>query len=233
MLAISQSGASPDLLAALEAFPPPARWALTNVDGSPLEDAAAARIPMGAGPEESVAATKSFACSLLQIQALARALAGKAAPDPARAAEAAAAGLAAPLDLAPLAEAASAYVIGRGVTLCLAQEAADQAQGALRPARRGDQRGRGDARAQGPGGPAAAGAGPGGGRSRRPGGRRPARPSPSSAARSRWRGRWRRDGFCGLLRLLGGLYPAVRELALARGLDPDRPRALTKVTKTS
>nr|MBF2758860.1 SIS domain-containing protein [Ectothiorhodospiraceae bacterium AqS1] len=41
------------------------------------------------------------------------------------------------------------------------------------------------------------------------------------------------DGFFGLLRLLGSLYPAAAALAVARGLDPDRPRALTKVTKTS
>ncbi|MBF2734979.1 MAG: SIS domain-containing protein, partial [Betaproteobacteria bacterium AqS2] len=86
VLAISQSGASPDLRAAVEAFAPPTRWALTNAAGSPLEEAAAIRIPMGAGPEESVAATKSFACSLLQLQALARALAGAAAPDPTAAA---------------------------------------------------------------------------------------------------------------------------------------------------
>lgn len=232
VLAISQSGASPDLRAALEAFPPRTRWALTNADGSPLEEAAAARVPIGAGAEESVAATKSFACSLLQIQALARALAGAAAPDPAQAAAAAAAGLAAPMDLAPLAEAASAYVIGRGATLCLAQEAAIKLKelcGLHAEAISAAEVMHGPKALAGRRLPVLGlAAGEAGGRVEAACAALGELGSPVALMRAPGE-----DGFGGLLRLLGALYPAVAAMARARGMDPDQPRALTKVTKTS
>lgn len=68
-LAISQSGQSPDLLLSAKA----ARQAgalvvsIVNATPSPLGDESSATLPILAGPEESVAATKSYIGSLLAI----------------------------------------------------------------------------------------------------------------------------------------------------------------------
>ena len=65
-IAVSQSGRSPDIVALAKA----ARdgggetIALVNVEGSPLADAASAAVALQAGPERSVAATKSFIASV-------------------------------------------------------------------------------------------------------------------------------------------------------------------------
>lgn len=69
MLAISQSGASPDLLAAVRrARSAGARIvALVNAETSPLAQLADDLIPLHAGPERSVAATKSWIASLAAI----------------------------------------------------------------------------------------------------------------------------------------------------------------------
>src|ERR1700757_1470413 len=66
MLAISQSGASPDLLAAVgSARAAGARIVvLVNAEGSALAELADDLIPLGAGAERSVAATKSYIASL-------------------------------------------------------------------------------------------------------------------------------------------------------------------------
>jgi glucosamine--fructose-6-phosphate aminotransferase (isomerizing) len=129
-LAISQSGASPDLLASVEnARSAGARViALVNVPDSPLARAADHTIPLCAAPETSVAATKSYIASLAAIihlvaswtrdQQLLDALAD--APDLlAQAWE---------LDWSIAAQrlraASSLYVIGRGLGLAVAQEAA-------------------------------------------------------------------------------------------------------------
>ena len=68
-LAISQSGKSPDLIAAASAAKAGGAFviALVNVEGSPLSDVADLTIPLRAGPEVSVAATKSFIASLTAI----------------------------------------------------------------------------------------------------------------------------------------------------------------------
>ncbi|HEY8572306.1 MAG TPA: SIS domain-containing protein [Phenylobacterium sp.] len=68
-LAISQSGASPDLLATAEAARDAGAKlvALVNAAGSPLAAMADAELPLWAGPELSVAATKSFLASLAVI----------------------------------------------------------------------------------------------------------------------------------------------------------------------
>lgn len=68
-VAISQSGASPDLLRNAEAARSAGAHvvALVNVDKSPLADIADTVIPLRAGPERSVAATKSFIGSLTAI----------------------------------------------------------------------------------------------------------------------------------------------------------------------
>lgn len=71
-LAISQSGRSPDLLASALAWRDRgARLvALVNDETSPLAQAADVLIPLSAGPERSVAATKSFIAALAAQAAL-------------------------------------------------------------------------------------------------------------------------------------------------------------------
>ena len=61
-VAVSQSGRSPDLLALFEATRTAgaAGIALVNVEDAPLAEMADAFVPLRAGPERSVAATKSF-----------------------------------------------------------------------------------------------------------------------------------------------------------------------------
>jgi len=68
-LAISQSGKSPDLVAAATAAKAGGAFviALVNVENSPLAGVADLTIPLRAGPELSVAATKSFITSLTAI----------------------------------------------------------------------------------------------------------------------------------------------------------------------
>ncbi|MCW4471604.1 SIS domain-containing protein [Xanthomonas sp. H13-6] len=66
---ISQSGKSPDLLRNAEAAKAAGARvvALVNVEDSPLAQLAETVIPLGAGPERSVAATKSYLASLAAI----------------------------------------------------------------------------------------------------------------------------------------------------------------------
>ena len=68
-LAISQSGKSPDLVAAASTARAGGAFviALVNAEGSPLAEVADITIPLRAGPELSVAATKSFITSLTAI----------------------------------------------------------------------------------------------------------------------------------------------------------------------
>jgi len=81
LIAISQSGRSPDLLAAAE----DARRqgavviAVVNDIASPLADLAEIVIPVHAGAETSVAATKSFVCTLVALTHLAAEWSGDAA----------------------------------------------------------------------------------------------------------------------------------------------------------
>jgi len=127
---ISQSGKSPDLLRNAEAAKAAGARvvALVNVEDSPLAQLADTVIPLGAGPERSVAATKSYLASLaaiLQLGAVWK-------QDPA---------LLAALDALPgalrqawqadwrtltdgLVEARNLFVLGRGLGLAAAQEAA-------------------------------------------------------------------------------------------------------------
>lgn len=71
-LAISQSGKSPDIVALLAAARAGGAEtiAVGNVEGSPLLEAAAWRLPLHAGPERSVAATKSFVTSVVAALAI-------------------------------------------------------------------------------------------------------------------------------------------------------------------
>jgi len=129
-VAISQSGASPDLVAtARGARDAGARVvALVNAPDSALANAAHYALPLWAGEERSVAATKSYIASLAALAHLAAAWTEDRA-------------LGAALDAAPrdlerawqldwspfvrrLASASDLYVIARGVGLGVAQEAA-------------------------------------------------------------------------------------------------------------
>jgi glutamine---fructose-6-phosphate transaminase (isomerizing) len=129
-IAISQSGKSPDLLASAKNARECGAFvlALCNTPGAPLGNVAHYTIPLHAGPEMSVAATKSFLATLaalihlvaewreepMLIDAL------SIAPSQLKRAFA--------LDwsgaLEPLREATNLFVIGRGYGLGVAQEAA-------------------------------------------------------------------------------------------------------------
>src|SRR5688572_14808222 len=67
--AVSQSGRSPDLLHLAQAARSSGALtvALVNDTESPLADICEVTLPLSAGPERSVAATKSFICSLAAI----------------------------------------------------------------------------------------------------------------------------------------------------------------------
>jgi len=127
---ISQSGRSPDILAfqaeAKRAGIP--TLAVTNTEDSPLAREADLCLPLCAGPERSVAATKTFIASAAMAAALVAACGGDA-----RFAQAVEK-LPEDLDRAlairwsemeeAFAPATSAYVLGRGPSLPMAQEAA-------------------------------------------------------------------------------------------------------------
>jgi glucosamine--fructose-6-phosphate aminotransferase (isomerizing) len=128
VLVISQSGASPDLVATAEAARRNGAFvlALVNVEDSPLAQLADLTLPLAAGEETSVAATKTYLASLAVISQLV----AEWADDPAL--RGAVHGLPAALErawsldwsaaLEPLRAAGSAYVVARGVGLGVAQE---------------------------------------------------------------------------------------------------------------
>ena len=129
-IAISQSGRSPDLLTAVKAHKAAGAHvvALVNDESSPLAKLADTLLPLCAGPEKSVAATKSYIASLAGLAAIAAYWAGDDAlrdaldglPDQLEAAFG--------LDWSPalpaLVSARNLFVIGRGYGLAAAQEAA-------------------------------------------------------------------------------------------------------------
>jgi glucosamine--fructose-6-phosphate aminotransferase (isomerizing) len=129
-VAISQSGRSPDLLASVASQKSAGAYvvALVNDETSPLADQADVTLHLSAGPERSVAATKSYITSLAGLAALAAAWTGDAALGNAvhglpgqlpRAFE---------LDwtaaIGALRNTRNLFVIGRGLTFAVAQEAA-------------------------------------------------------------------------------------------------------------
>lgn len=129
-LAISQSGRSPDLVASASAARSAGALvvALVNEPSSPLGDASGMSLPILAGPEQSVAATKSYIGTLL---ALARLVAEWSGNEPLREALDASPDMlsrAWELDWGAAAEALGVarnmFVIGRGSTFGIAQEAA-------------------------------------------------------------------------------------------------------------
>ena len=129
-LAISQSGRSPDLLATVEALKLGGAWvlALVNDASSPLAQLADEVLALGAGTETSVAATKSYIASLFAVAAVVAEWTGDEAmrselgqaPDLLR--EAWQADWSAVAE--QLVDASSMYVVGRGLGLGIAQEAA-------------------------------------------------------------------------------------------------------------
>ena len=129
-LAISQSGMSHDLIASAELAR--AAGALTvaivNDTTSPLASACEWVLPMAAGPELSVSATKTFIAALAALLRLAARWTDNGLLQSAieRLPErlAAAADLDWSAALAPLAETSQLAVIGRGPTLAIAREAA-------------------------------------------------------------------------------------------------------------
>jgi glucosamine--fructose-6-phosphate aminotransferase (isomerizing) len=129
-LAISQSGKSEDLVesAAMARDAGALTVALVNTPQSPLASACDVVLPMGAGAELSVAATKSFVASLAALLHLTALWAAdgrlRSAVDrlPERVAAAGELDWSAALDV--LAPAASLIAIGRGPTLAIACEAA-------------------------------------------------------------------------------------------------------------
>lgn len=76
VIGISQSGRSPDIVSVLvEARRQDAlTLAVTNAPASPLADAASEIVDLGAGPEKSVAATKTYTAELAAVAVLAAAL---------------------------------------------------------------------------------------------------------------------------------------------------------------
>ncbi|CAB3784511.1 Glutamine--fructose-6-phosphate aminotransferase [isomerizing] [Paraburkholderia caffeinitolerans] len=129
-LAFSQSGRSPDLVATMRALHDAGALtaAMVNVAGSPLADAAGAELPLLAGPELSVAATKSYIAMLAMsaqlvafwqrdaelldaVRALPEALDCAGALDWSKAVD-------------ELRDVSQMIVIGRGPGLAIAQEAA-------------------------------------------------------------------------------------------------------------
>ncbi|MBO0872446.1 MAG: SIS domain-containing protein [Pseudonocardia sp.] len=76
LIAISQSGGSPDLVRSLEVGRAQGALtvAVTNNPGSPLDEVAELGIPVQAGPERSVAATKSYTAELLTLYLLTESL---------------------------------------------------------------------------------------------------------------------------------------------------------------
>jgi glutamine---fructose-6-phosphate transaminase (isomerizing) len=76
VLAISQSGASPDIVAVVDAARNQGAptVALTNDPASPLADRADWTLDLSAGPELAIAATKTYTASLLAVAALSAAL---------------------------------------------------------------------------------------------------------------------------------------------------------------
>jgi glucosamine--fructose-6-phosphate aminotransferase (isomerizing) len=248
-LAISQSGRSDDLVetAAMARQAGALTVALVNEADSPLAAACDTVLPLGAGAERSVAATKSFVASLTALLSLAAAWGGNDALD--RALERLPRRLADAGDLdwggavTAFAAADSLIAIGRGPTLAIAREAAlklkevcnlhaeafsgaeflhgpvalverdfpmlmltanDEAGAGLRRLA-ADLRGKGAALLATEPGPARTG-------------RLPALPPDQADA----------DAVC----LIQSFYAMVGRLASQRGIDPDRPRHLQKVTRT-
>ena len=129
-IVVSQSGKSPDLLLSAEAARKAGAFVIAFVNDveSPLAGLAEVVVPLHAGPEKSVAATKSYIATLSAFANLVAHWTGdeemKAAVEalPDRLAQAWAEDWSAGVDM--LADTRNMFVLGRGLTLGVAQEAA-------------------------------------------------------------------------------------------------------------
>ncbi len=249
VLAISQSGRSPDLVAAAQSAAAEGALvvALVNDAASPLADTAQVVIPLRAGPEFSVAATKTFITSLSAIAQLTahwtndatlmEALGGL--PDLlARAWE---------LDwsdaVSRLVATRNLYAIGRGVGFAIAQEAALKFKETCRlhaEAFSAAELLHGPMALVEPGFPVLAFAQDD---ESRQGVEEVADACAAKGAAVIEVGGRRRDGVCSLPALAAhaalepvafalSFYKMINALALARGFNPDRPPNLAKVTET-
>lgn len=237
VLSVSQSGRSPDLVVQAEAARAAGAMtlALVNDVDSPLARASDAVLPLLAGPETSVAATKTFLASLSALAQLVsvwsddKALIAALDRLPAALKQAAAR----EWDL-PLGPAASFFVVGRGLGFAIAAEAAlklKEVLGLHAEAYSSAEVLHGPVALVEPGFPVlafvqndearpsmeetlAAIAAKGAAVTRVPTGAPPLHPA------------------LDLILQAQVFYPWVARAAVARGLDPDRPRHLRKVTET-
>ena len=246
LLAVSQSGRGADVVEVMG-------WAgqagactvaLVNDPASPLAEAARFVLDQQAGPEQSVAATKSVICSMAAVQALTAALAGRPAlrsalmrlPDDL----AGAVGRADHLPIEKLAHAHNAFVLGRGAGLAAGLEIAlklKETCGLSAEALSAAEVRHGPREVVGPGFLVLAIALPG-----------PSEPDVRAASAelaqqgadiltlgTRPGDDWilpSIDPVNAPLAALQLVYPAIARAAQARGRDPDRPRTLSKVTST-
>jgi len=246
-IAISQSGRSPDLLRNAEAAREAGARvvALVNADDSPLAALADVVVPLRAGPERSVAATKSYLASLSAIVQLAALWSDDFALLDALDHLPAAMRQAWECDWSPagagLVEARNLFVLGRGIGLGAAQEAAlklKETCGLHAEAYSAAEVKHGPMALVGPDFPVLIFAQPDqteagtlalaeefrgrGARvwlaSHQPGTELPLAAAPHPA--------------CAPLLLVQGFYRMANALSLARGFDPDRPPHLNKVTET-
>ncbi|MDA0910408.1 MAG: SIS domain-containing protein [Proteobacteria bacterium] len=128
-LGISQSGKSPDLVQSFLSVKNQATTvALVNVEGSPLANAARFVVPLLAGEEKAVAATKSYICALTALAQFIAIYTEDRVLQEALNALPEYLSLAANLDwqvvIDALKDEQDAYVIGRGYGYAIAQEAA-------------------------------------------------------------------------------------------------------------
>ncbi len=156
--AISQSGKSPDLIGHARAAQRAGGAqvvALVNVEDSPLAAMADSVVPLRAGPEKSVAATKSYLCTLSAIIHIVVNWNGDTALGAALSAVPQALREGWNLDWTPLVkssltDAQSLFVVGRGLGWGSSAGSRPETQGNLRAARRGVQCRRSEAWTDGP-----------------------------------------------------------------------------------
>lgn len=239
LLTISQSGKSPDILAfqaeAKRAGIP--TLAVTNTEDSPLARDADLCLPLCAGPEKSVAATKTFIASAAMAAALVAACGGDARF--AKAVESLPEDLHKALAISwtemedAFTVASSAYVLGRGPSLPMAQEAAlklKETSGLHAEAYSAAEVIHGPMELVGPGFPVVVLA-------------------PADKALATTRDTAKRlaeagahvmtpdfaptsDPLLDPISMIQSFYGSAERIARLRGRDPDRPRLLKKVTET-
>lgn len=249
-IAISQSGKSPDIVSMTQSAQRSGALtlALTNTPRSPLAEAAELALDLAAGPERSVAATKSFVSSVVAgLMVLAHwqsehSLAAAIARLPAALEQAIA------IDWSRFAgaleTASSLFVLGRGPTFAIAQEAAlkfKETCGLHAEAYSAAEVLHGPARIVGPGFPVLALAAPDTAETaiaevadRLAGqGARTYATSSLVARAERLPSVTTGHPITDALPLIVSFYGFVEQLARTRGFDPDHPPHLSKVTETT